>query len=163
MWALRGSRTRTQSHRELRSPSEAWLPPSSRATYTAKMASSPPTKTDPIAIVGAGIFGLSTAIYLALRGYTNVTVFDRQPYEQTLYDYLDGCDAASAGKSKYLLVMDASPEVVANRGTVKTSTKLFARDMALKPNTKSFPRKPYVNGIPGTPNFGAVVRQFHQG
>lgn len=56
-----------------------------------------PAKDDSIIIVGAGIFGLSTAIHLGLRGYTNVKVFDRQPYEQTLYNYLEGCDAASAG------------------------------------------------------------------
>ena len=57
-----------------------------------------PSKTDPIIIVGAGIFGLSTAIHLAARGYTNVTVFDKQPYEKTLYSYVKGCDAASAGQ-----------------------------------------------------------------
>ena len=56
-----------------------------------------PEKTDAVNIVGAGIFGLSTAIHLAKRGYKAVTVFDRQPYEQTLYSYLDGCDGASAG------------------------------------------------------------------
>jgi hypothetical protein len=59
--------------------------------------STPPAKTDSIIIVGAGIFGLSTAIHLARRGYTNVTVFDKQPYEKTLYSYTAGCDAASAG------------------------------------------------------------------
>ena len=58
----------------------------------------PPAKTDPIIIVGAGIFGLSAAIHLAERGYTNVAIFDKQPYEKTLYSYFEGCDAASAGK-----------------------------------------------------------------
>ncbi|TQV96787.1 sarcosine oxidase [Cordyceps javanica] len=38
---------------------------------------SPPAKGDPIVIVGAGVFGLSTALELAVRGYTNVTVLDR--------------------------------------------------------------------------------------
>jgi hypothetical protein len=133
-----------------------------RAACIARMASPPPAKTDPIAVVGAGIFGLSTAIYLALRGYSNVTVFDRQPYEQTLYNYLDGCDAASAGTSKCLLSRDTSPGAVANKWTVKISIRLFARDMAIEPNTRSFLSKPYENGIPGTPNFGAVARQFHQ-
>jgi glycine/D-amino acid oxidase-like deaminating enzyme len=52
---------------------------------------------DQIIIIGAGIFGLSTAIHLAQRGYTQITVFDRQPYHETLYDYEKGCDAASAG------------------------------------------------------------------
>lgn len=58
----------------------------------------PPAKTDSIVVVGAGIFGLSTAIHLGERGYTNVCVFDKQPYEETVYSYLNGCDAASAGK-----------------------------------------------------------------
>lgn len=58
---------------------------------------SSPSKADPIAVIGAGIFGLSTALHLARRGYTHVTVYDKQPYEETLYSYLNGCDAASAG------------------------------------------------------------------
>ncbi|KAM3508151.1 hypothetical protein MY10362_001356 [Beauveria mimosiformis] len=37
----------------------------------------PPAKADSIIIVGAGVFGLSTALELAQRGYTNVTVLDR--------------------------------------------------------------------------------------
>lgn len=56
-----------------------------------------PRKDDAVIIVGAGIFGLSTAVHLSRRGYTNVTVFDRQPYEETLYSYFQGCDGASAG------------------------------------------------------------------
>lgn len=103
------------------------------------MALSHPDKTEPIAIIGAGIFGLSTAIHLALRGYTNVTIFDKQPYEKTLYNYLEGCDGASAGKSKDLPSVDAAREVVADRRAVEISTKLFARDMELKPNTRGFP------------------------
>lgn len=59
--------------------------------------STPLDKTAPIAIVGAGVFGLSSAIHLVRRGYRNVTVFDRQPYHETLYDFDRGCDAASAG------------------------------------------------------------------
>ncbi|KAL4866620.1 hypothetical protein BDV12DRAFT_210353 [Aspergillus spectabilis] len=35
------------------------------------------TKTDPILIIGAGVFGLSTALELSQRGYTNITVLDR--------------------------------------------------------------------------------------
>lgn len=35
---------------------------------------------------GSGVFGLSTAIHLAERGYSNVTVLDRQSYDVTLYD-----------------------------------------------------------------------------
>jgi sarcosine oxidase/L-pipecolate oxidase len=62
------------------------------------MASSPPlAKDSPIIIVGAGVFGLSTSIHLAQRGYTNVTVFDKQPYHETHYSYDAGCDSASSG------------------------------------------------------------------
>ncbi|KAJ9265273.1 hypothetical protein DTO195F2_1885 [Paecilomyces variotii] len=35
------------------------------------------SKEDPIVIVGAGVFGLSTALELCQRGYKNVTVLDR--------------------------------------------------------------------------------------
>lgn len=61
------------------------------------MAEKAPPKTAPILIVGAGVFGLSTALHLGQRGYKNVTVIDKQPYEKTLYCYDRGCDAASAG------------------------------------------------------------------
>ncbi|GAB1735222.1 hypothetical protein NU219Hw_g2866t1 [Hortaea werneckii] len=59
-------------------------------------------KSDRINIVGAGVFGLSTAIHLADRGYTNVVVFDRNDYEKTLYSYTKGCDAASADINKII-------------------------------------------------------------
>lgn len=36
-----------------------------------------PAKDDSILIVGAGVFGLSTALHLARDGYTNITVLDR--------------------------------------------------------------------------------------
>lgn len=63
------------------------------------MASSPlSSKPAPVVIVGAGVFGLSTALHLAERGYTNVKVIDRLPYQQARYRYSEGCDAASAGK-----------------------------------------------------------------
>ncbi|RFU28298.1 hypothetical protein B7463_g8031, partial [Scytalidium lignicola] len=55
-------------------------------------------KTSPIVIIGAGIFGLSTAIHLAQRGYKYVTILDKQPYDKSRYSYDAGCDAASAGK-----------------------------------------------------------------
>lgn len=54
-------------------------------------------KEDPILIIGAGIFGLSTAIYLGQQGYTNVTVIDKHNYDKSLYSYDAGSDAASAG------------------------------------------------------------------
>ena len=52
---------------------------------------------DPIVILGAGVFGLSTALHLAQRGFKNVTVLDKQDYDESLYSYDNGCDAASAG------------------------------------------------------------------
>ena len=36
-----------------------------------------PSKSDPILIVGAGVFGLSTALELKQRGYKDITVLDR--------------------------------------------------------------------------------------
>ncbi|KAI1626219.1 FAD dependent oxidoreductase [Exophiala viscosa] len=53
-----------------------------------------------INIVGAGVFGLSTAIHLAQRGYKSVTIFDKQPYHESRYSYFNGCDAASADMNK---------------------------------------------------------------
>lgn len=35
------------------------------------------SKQDPVAIIGGGAFGLSTALELANKGYTNITVFER--------------------------------------------------------------------------------------
>lgn len=61
------------------------------------MASQDVHSHSPIIIVGAGIFGLSTAIHLAKRGYRDVTIFDKQPYHQSLYSYNYGCDGASSG------------------------------------------------------------------
>ncbi|PYH88309.1 sarcosine oxidase [Aspergillus ellipticus CBS 707.79] len=37
----------------------------------------PPSKSDPIAIVGAGVFGLSAALQLSSSGYTNISVYER--------------------------------------------------------------------------------------
>ena len=38
----------------------------------------PPRSTSsPIAIIGAGAFGLSTALHLLQQGYTNITVFEK--------------------------------------------------------------------------------------
>lgn len=59
-------------------------------------------KEDPIIVVGAGIFGLSTSIHLAEQGYTNITVFDKQPYEVSQYSYFKGADAASADLNKII-------------------------------------------------------------
>ena len=61
-----------------------------------------PSKDDAIIIIGAGVFGLSTAIHLAKRGYRHVTVFDKQPFDETLYSYLNGADSASADLNKII-------------------------------------------------------------
>ncbi|KAK4541647.1 hypothetical protein LTR36_007791 [Oleoguttula mirabilis] len=55
-----------------------------------------------IIIVGAGVFGLSTALYLSKRGYSNIHIFDRQPYDKNGYAFLQGADAASADENKIL-------------------------------------------------------------
>jgi len=39
----------------------------------------PVSKESPVAIVGGGTWGCSTALHLARRGYTGVTVFDPFP------------------------------------------------------------------------------------
>ncbi|RFU73312.1 fad dependent oxidoreductase [Trichoderma arundinaceum] len=61
-----------------------------------------PSKDSPIIIIGAGIFGLSTSLHLAQRGYRNITVFDKQPYHETLYSYSRGCDSASSDINKII-------------------------------------------------------------
>ncbi|KAE8163820.1 FAD dependent oxidoreductase [Aspergillus tamarii] len=43
------------------------------------MANRTPPKTDTILIIGAGVFGLSTALELSSRGHRNITVLDRYP------------------------------------------------------------------------------------
>ncbi|KAK5031947.1 hypothetical protein LTS07_004568 [Exophiala sideris] len=58
--------------------------------------------SSPIVVVGAGVFGLSTAVHLAQRGYTNVKVLDKQAYKQSRYAYDAGCDAASADMNKIM-------------------------------------------------------------
>lgn len=61
-----------------------------------------PKKDSEILIVGAGVFGLSTALHLSRRGYTSIHIFDRQPYQQNNYAFSDGADAASADENKIL-------------------------------------------------------------
>ena len=50
-------------------------------------------KTSKIVIVGAGVFGLSTADHLHQRGYTSITVLDRS-------EVLPAPDAASCDINK---------------------------------------------------------------
>lgn len=53
-----------------------------------------------IIIVGAGVFGLSTSLWLARAGYQNITVFDRCEFDKNNYDPSNGCDGASADINK---------------------------------------------------------------
>ncbi|KAL7629521.1 hypothetical protein AAE478_001042 [Parahypoxylon ruwenzoriense] len=66
------------------------------------MASTGLTKDSPIIIVGAGVFGLSSALHLSRAGYKNVTVLDKQPYADNAYSTADGADAASADFNKVM-------------------------------------------------------------
>ncbi|KAK3628570.1 hypothetical protein LTR56_018513 [Elasticomyces elasticus] len=60
------------------------------------------TKDSKVVIVGAGVFGLTTALHLSRRGYKNVHIFDRQPYDKNRYAVSLGADAASADENKIL-------------------------------------------------------------
>lgn len=42
-------------------------------------------KDRPVAIVGAGAWGLSTALHLNSAGYTDITVFERSPRQPSRY------------------------------------------------------------------------------
>ncbi|TGJ80283.1 hypothetical protein E0Z10_g8489 [Xylaria hypoxylon] len=55
-----------------------------------------------ILIVGSGVFGLSTALWLARLGYRRVTVFDMQDTESTGYDPGAGIESASADINKII-------------------------------------------------------------
>ena len=45
---------------------------------------------------------IKSALYLAQAGYSNVTVFDKQPYDKNAYSTTDGADAASADFNKVM-------------------------------------------------------------
>ncbi|KAI0391261.1 FAD dependent oxidoreductase [Xylariaceae sp. FL0594] len=55
-----------------------------------------------ILIVGSGVFGLSTALWLARAGYRRVTVLDMQDTASTGYDPGAGVDSASADINKII-------------------------------------------------------------
>lgn len=55
-----------------------------------------------ILIVGAGVFGLTTALHLAKRKYTNIHLFDSVPYDANGYKCSEGCTAASADENKVI-------------------------------------------------------------
>ncbi|KAI1775929.1 FAD dependent oxidoreductase [Hypoxylon cercidicola] len=60
------------------------------------------TPTSKIIIVGSGVFGLSTALWLARSGYAGVTVLDMQDTASAGYDPLSGIDSASADLNKII-------------------------------------------------------------
>ncbi|KAI1458162.1 FAD dependent oxidoreductase [Annulohypoxylon moriforme] len=66
------------------------------------MTSTKLTKDSPVIIVGAGVFGLSSALHLSQAGYKNITVFDKQPYADNAYSTTNGADAASADFNKVM-------------------------------------------------------------
>ncbi|KAI1405055.1 FAD dependent oxidoreductase [Hypoxylon fuscum] len=55
-----------------------------------------------IIIIGSGVFGISTALWLARSKYTDVTVFDMQDTASIGYDPLSGIDSASADLNKII-------------------------------------------------------------
>lgn len=59
-----------------------------------------PSKDSKIIIVGAGVFGLTTSLWLARGGYKDVTVFDRCAFDKNYYNPADGCDGASSDLNK---------------------------------------------------------------
>ncbi|EGV65458.1 FAD-dependent glycine/D-amino oxidase [Yamadazyma tenuis] len=57
-------------------------------------------KSQPIIIVGSGVYGLSSAYHLATAGYTNIKVFDRGDYDNNEFSPLQGADGASTDVNK---------------------------------------------------------------
>jgi sarcosine oxidase/L-pipecolate oxidase len=55
-----------------------------------------------ILIVGSGVFGISTALWLARSGYQDITVFDMQDTYSSGYDPYAGIDSASADLNKII-------------------------------------------------------------
>ncbi|KAH6974176.1 FAD dependent oxidoreductase [Ilyonectria sp. MPI-CAGE-AT-0026] len=59
-----------------------------------------PSSDSKIIIVGAGVFGLTTALWLARGGYKDITVFDRLSFDTNYYNPSNGCDGASSDVNK---------------------------------------------------------------
>ncbi|KAI0890851.1 FAD dependent oxidoreductase [Annulohypoxylon nitens] len=55
-----------------------------------------------IVVVGSGVFGISTALWLARSGYEDVTVLDMQDTASAAYDPSSGVDSASADLNKII-------------------------------------------------------------
>ncbi|KAM5350694.1 hypothetical protein ACJ41O_007199 [Fusarium nematophilum] len=55
-----------------------------------------------VIIVGAGVFGLSTAIHLQQRGHKNITIFDKQDFHASRYSPFEGGDSPSSDTLKII-------------------------------------------------------------
>ncbi|KAM0435992.1 hypothetical protein ACHAPT_002884 [Fusarium lateritium] len=55
-----------------------------------------------VIIVGAGVFGLSSALHLQQRGYRNIKIFDKQDYHASAYSPFNGGDSASSDSHKVI-------------------------------------------------------------
>lgn len=97
-----------------------------------------------VIIVGGGVFGLSTALWLARGGYKNVTIFDRCDFEKNHYNPSNGCDGASAdinkifratygSKSQYVM-NSINLNLIAKLGFSSQDLALEARDIWLEWN-----------------------------
>lgn len=53
-----------------------------------------------INIIGGGVFGLSTAMWLARSDYRDITIFDRCALDKNFYDPSNHCYGASADINK---------------------------------------------------------------
>src|SRR6266849_3602130 len=80
------------------------------------------SRNDPVVIVGAGCFGISTAYHLLQRGFTDVTVLDRS-------ERLPAPDAASTDLNKSERTCPSSSHFSKNNLTIKPlATRPFAID-----------------------------------
>jgi hypothetical protein len=50
--------------------------------------------------IGAGVFGLSTALHLLENEYRKVTIFNHQDFDKSEYSPFRGADSASSGRDK---------------------------------------------------------------
>ncbi|KAK7517178.1 uncharacterized protein IWZ02DRAFT_492482 [Phyllosticta citriasiana] len=82
----------------------------------------------PVAIVGAGVFGLSTALCLAGAGYKDVTIFDYQEYDKNGFACSEGC--WTSGKNH-----DSHPSQIPQR-TVAVIQSFVATNM---PDLRALP------------------------
>ncbi|KAI5240205.1 nucleotide-binding domain-containing protein [Aureobasidium subglaciale] len=93
-----------------------------------------PSKLDPIIVVGAGIFGLTSALHLARSGYTNIHLFDKQDFLSTNYSFAAGSDGASADENKILRASYGGQELYQRMAfTAMQEWERWNHDMASEP------------------------------